>query len=120
METKGTVYVPQEVFYRNENGDLVPKFQMYPAERFGEIKVLLPYGKVALAPQPMINKLRHQLKDFTDSDYILPTGDPIAIAAAISVAGSFNRGRVKVLRWLGKERKYIVVKINLSGGHYAD
>ena len=115
-----TVYMPQEVLYKNDNGDLVPKFNTHLAEEFGEIKVLLPYGNVVLAPQPMIAKLKRQLKDFCDNDFILPTGDPIAIAAAMSIASDNNMGRVKVLRWRGREHHYSVLKINLRGKDYVD
>lgn len=113
-----TVYVPQEVMYKNENGFLVPKFHTHLAEAYGELHVLLPYGDVALAPQPMVAKLRHALRNFSDEDYILPTGDPATIGAAIAVAADFNNGRVKLLRWRGKVRKYITLKMNLRGQRY--
>jgi len=98
---------------------MVPKFNIYAAEEFGEIKVLLPYGNIAMAPQPMVVKLRHQLKNFSDNDYILPMGDPAAIGAAIAIASDFNNGRIKLLKWRGKSgHKYIELKMNLRGNHY--
>ncbi len=114
-----TVFVPQEVMYKNNKDLMVPKFNIYAAEEFGKIEVLLPYGNVAMAPQPMVVKLRHQLKGFNDDDYILPMGDPAAIGAAIAVAADFNNGRVKLLKWRGKNgHKYIELKMNLRGNHY--
>lgn len=113
-----TVFVPQEVLYKNSLGALVPKFQTHKAEEYGRLEVLLPYGKVMLSPQPMISRLRRALKDFSDDDYILPTGDPAAIAAATSIAADMNRGRVKLLRWDGGARRYIELKMNLKGNHY--
>ena len=115
-----TVYVPQEVLYRNDAGLFVPKFNMHKAEAFGKLEILLPYGNVALAPQPMVVKLRHALRGFNDDDYILPTGDPAAIGAAIAIAADFNIGKVKLLKWRGKEHKYTVLKMNLRGKHYVD
>ena len=114
------VFVPQEVMYKNNKDLLVPKFNIYAAEEFGEIKVLLPYGNVAMAPQPMIVKLRHTLKEFSDDDYILPMGDPAAIGAAMAIAADFNKGRVKLLKWRGKQHCYTVLKMNLRGNHHVD
>lgn len=37
--------------------------------------------------------------DFTDDDYVVAIGDPVAIALIIHAAAEMNRGRVKVLRW---------------------
>lgn len=115
-----TVYVPQEVMYKNDAGLLVPKFNIDGAAEFGELKILLPYGNVAMAPQPMIVKLRTQLKDFNDDDYILPIGDPAAIGAVLSIAADFNKGRVKLLKWRGKLHAYTILKMNLRGNHYDD
>lgn len=115
-----TVYVPQEVMYKNQRQRMVPKFNTEAAKIFGDIEILLPYGNVSLAPQPMISKLRSSLKDFNDDDYILPMGDPVAIGVVISTAADFNRGRVKILRWRGKQHCYSVLKMNLKGGHYVD
>jgi hypothetical protein len=115
-----TVFVPQEVMYKNDQGMFVPKFNMHKAEAFGKIKILLPYGNISLAPQPMVLKLRTALRNFSDDDYILPTGDPAAIGAAIAVAADFNAGKVKLLKWRGKDHKYTVLKMNLRGRHYDD
>lgn len=115
-----TVFVPQEVMYKNDQGFFVPKFNIHAADEYGEVKVLLPYGNVALAPQPMVVKLRHLLKDFCDDDFILPMGDPAAIGATMSIAADFNAGRVKLLKWRGKQHRYNILKMNLRGKHYDD
>ena len=36
---------------------------------------------------------------FTDADYVVAMGDPVAIAAAVHEAARVNGGRVRVLRW---------------------
>ena len=116
-----TVYVPQEVMYKNNKDQLIPKFNLQAAEEFGEIKILLPYGNVTMAPQPMVGKLRQQLKNFCDEDYILPMGDPAAIGAAIAIASDFNNGRIKLLKWRRTNgHQYIELKMNLRGQRYAD
>ncbi len=114
-----TVYVPQEVLYLNNKRELVPKFNIHAAEEYGNIVVMLPYTNVSMAPQDMVIKLRHQLKDFSDDDYILPMGDPIAIGASIAIASTVNNGRIKLLKWRGKNGHcYIELKMNLRGNHY--
>lgn len=115
-----TVFVPQEVMYKNSSGLMVPKFNMVAAEEFGKVEVLLPYGNISLAPQPMVMKLRRALKDFCDDDFILPTGDPAAIGAAMSIAADCNNGKIKLLKWRGKQHRYTVLKMNLRGNHYVD
>ena len=113
-----TVFVPQEVFYKNDKGLMVPKFNIHAASEFGEIKILLPYGNISMAPQPMVVKLRHQLKDYSDDDFVLPMGDPIAIGAAIAIAAEFNNGRVRLLKWRGRSgHRYIELKMNLRGNY---
>ena len=114
------VYVPQEVMYRNKNQVLVSKFNIQAAEEFGQVIVMLPVGNVAMAPQPMVVKLRSILKDFSDDDFILPMGDPAAIGAAMAVASDFNNGRVQLLKWRGKQHCYTILKMNLRGNHYVD
>lgn len=94
------VYLVQEVFRRDETtGQLVPALDLSDAARYGAMEVLLQPGRVALSTAPMMARLRTMLRDFCDEDYLLPTGDTVAIAAASMVAASFNRGRVKVLSW---------------------
>ena len=112
------VYVPQEILYKNEAGLFVPKFNLEPAREFGEIVVLLPYGDVMLAPQPMVRKLKQSLKDFCDDDYLLPTGDPTVIGMVVAIAASMNRGQVKILRWDGRARQYNVLKYTIHGNKY--
>ena len=115
-----TVFVPQDVLYKNEANLMVPKFNIESAAEYGDIVVMLPYGNVAMAPQPMVVKLRMALKDFSDADFILPIGDPAAIAAAVAIAADFNNGRVKLLKWRGKQHAYTILKMNLRGNHYVD
>ena len=113
------VYVPQEVMYRNQQKLLVPKFNIDKAGDYGKIEILLPYGGVALAPQPMIRKLKTALKDFSDDDFILPMGDPTAIGCAMAIAGDANNGRVQLLRWDRVKHDYLILKFNLKGGSYS-
>lgn len=100
-----TVYVVQEM----------PNHDLAPAMKFGEMKVLLPpYTQIAFSTAPTIRSLRHKLRNFTDEDYLLLTGDPVAIGLACSIAAFYNSGRYTALKWDRRERLYIPVKIDIT------
>ena len=109
---EGKVYVVQEVF-KKEKGIARPLFNLNPAREFGQISVLLPSGQVMLHPIPMVRELQKKLKDFCDDDYILPIGDPSAIAVASIVATKNNCGRFKMLKWDRKAGAYDVIEITI-------
>ena len=100
-----TVYVLQEMG-RN----------IRSAEKFGELKVCLPDNRqIVLSSGPMIFKLKQELKDFNENDYLILMGDPAIIAAAGAVASENNNGRFKVLKWDRDEKKYYDIEIDLRG-----
>ena len=100
-----TVYVLQEMG-RN----------IRSAEKFGDLKVVLPDNKqIVLSSGPLTFKLKHELKDFNDNDYLLLMGDPAIIAIAGAVVSDVNGGRFKVLKWDRDEKKYYDIEIDLRG-----
>ena len=100
-----TVYVLQEMG-RN----------IRSAEKFGELKVCLPDNRqIVLSSGPMIFKLKQELKDFNENDYLILMGDPAIIAAAGAVVSENNNGRFKVLKWDRDEKKYYDIEIDLRG-----
>ena len=100
-----TVYVLQEMG-RNVRS----------AEKFGDLKIVLSDNKqIVLSSGPLTFKLKHELKDFNDKDYLLLMGDPAIIAVAGAVVSEANRGRFKVLKWDRDEKKYYDIEIDLRG-----
>ena len=86
------------------------------AEKFGDLKVLLPDNRnIILSAGPVTHKLRKELKDFCDKDYLLLMGDPAIIAIAGAVVSEINGGRFKVLKWDRDEKKYYDIEIDLKG-----
>ena len=86
------------------------------AEKFGDLKVVLPDNKqIVLSSGPLTFKLRHELKDFNDNDYLLLMGDPAIIALAGAVASDVNGGKFKVLKWDRDEKRYYDIEIDLRG-----
>ena len=69
--------------------DGAPKINIVGAQEFGEIKVLLDEDKqIMFSPAPMVRKMKRMLKDFSDNDYLLLTGDPAMIGVACSVVSN--------------------------------
>ena len=100
-----TVYIVQEM----SNHDISP------AMRFGEMKVLLPSNtQIAFSTVPTVRLLRRKLRDYKDGDFLLLTGDPVAIGLACSIAAFYNSGRYTALKWDRRERLYIPVKIDIT------
>ena len=99
------VYIPQ-----------VMDYNVRSAEKFGELKVMLPDNKqMILASGPLTFKLKQELKEFSDDDYLLLIGDPAIIAIAGAVASEINLGKFKVLRWDRNESRYYDIEIDLRG-----
>ena len=100
-----TVYVTQEMG-RN----------IRSAEKFGDLKVLLPDNRqIVLSSGPIAFKLKQELKDFNDDDYLLLIGDPAIIAVAAAVAAKVNNGFFKVLKWDRDDKAYYDIEIDLKG-----
>ena len=63
-----------------------PKINIIGATEFGNLKVLLPENsQIILSPAYVIQTLKQKLKDYTESDYLLLTGDPAIIGVACSI-----------------------------------
>ena len=93
-----------------------PKINIIGATQFGQLKVLLPENsQIILSPAYVVQTLKQKLKDYTESDYLLLTGDPAIIGVACSIVSEITNGKYNLLKWDKQERKYYPVKINLHG-----
>ena len=91
-----------------------PKFNIMGASRYGDIVTLLPENsQIIMSPGPLIFKLRKLLKNFTEKDYLLLTGDPAIIGVACSIVSDITNGKYNLLKWDKQERKYYVIEIDL-------
>ncbi len=84
--------------------------------KYGQMTLLLPEGNITLSTQPTVRRLRKLLKDFNDEDYLLLSGDPVAIGLACMVVGDINQGKAKLLKWENRESSYYVLSANSRGG----
>jgi hypothetical protein len=81
---------------------------------YGELKFLLPMNEnVMLNPQPVVRRLRRELRDYKPTDYILPLGDPVAIGVAVAVASSLTNGMVSILKFDRQTRRYFPVRLDI-------
>ena len=106
-----TVYVIQEVAGTKAGN---PKINIMGAYNYGNFKFLLPeFSQMIFSPGPLVYKLRQGLKNFTDNDHLLLTGDPALIGVACSIVSDITGGKYKLLKWDKQESKYYPISINL-------
>ena len=99
-----TVYAIQEVKGKN----------LLSATEFGELKFLLPPTEnIMFEAEPVVNRIHSGLRDFSDEDYLLLIGDPIAIGIATHYAAQHNDSYIKFLKWDNREYKYYTVEVEL-------
>jgi len=99
------VYVIQEI-PGTQSGS--PKINIMGASKYGEFN-----SQIIFSPGPLIFKLRKALRDYTEEDYLLLTGDPAIIGVACSIVSDITNGKYQLLKWDKQERKYYPIKINL-------
>ena len=108
------VYVIQEI-PGSQAGS--PKINIIGASKYstsGKFNFLLPeFSQMIFSPGPLIYKLRQGLKNFTQEDYLLLTGDPAIIGVACSIVSDITNGKYNLLKWDKQERKYYPIEINL-------
>ena len=111
MKEENIVYVIQEIPGTQAGS---PKINIIGASEFGKMKFLLPeFSQIIFSPGPLIFKLRKNLKDFKEGDYLLLTGDPAIIGVACSIVSDITNGKYNLLKWDKQERKYYPITINL-------
>ena len=73
-----------------------PKYNIMGATKYGELVSLLPENsQIIMSPGPLVFKLRKLLKNFTEEDYLLLTGDPAIIGVACSIVNLYEKGKIE-------------------------
>lgn len=91
----------------------IPTVSMKPAERFGELVVMLPPDAFRLAAAPMVAAMKERMADFGPDDYVVAVGNPTLIAAAACIAARKNHGVLKVLTWDRQTGDYIATELRV-------
>lgn len=114
--TCARVFLPQEPVRRSAaTGKLVRNMDLSPAEKFGELIILLP-GRPFPNPDIVIPALKAGLRDFTAQDYILPVGHPLLIAWATIIATAICDGSVTMLDYDRETASYTPITANFLSG----
>lgn len=108
---KSRVFVVQRpAFYCKESKGWRNKYDITPAREYGELVILLQPGNLYRDDMAAaMRRMEETLVDFSDQDHLLAIGDPVAIAAAVLIAGRSNKGQVSMLkydRFAGKYSSY--------------
>lgn len=92
-----------------------PKKNVIQALDFGSIEYILEAREqITFAPRSWVRRIMTSLRAFTDDDYILAIGDPVAIGVACAVAARATGGQFKMLKWDRQESRYYPVLVNLN------
>ena len=84
------------------------------ASAFGYLVICLPPMSQAIySAAPFIQKMRKNLQDFRERDYILCTGDPSIIGLSTAIVSDITRGKFNLLKWDRQETKYYPLTIDL-------
>lgn len=97
----------------DDRSALVPKFDLKPAEEYGELHFLLSPTASPFNPEPIIAEMRGKLATYGGNDSLLLVGNPCLIGFAVALAALANNGRVRLLQWSGRERRYFAVAADL-------
>jgi hypothetical protein len=90
------------------------KHDIGSAAAFGELVVLLPEDDgILLSTYPTMSRLKRSLASFGDDDFLLLSGDPVAIGLAAMVASEANNGRVGMLKWHKNQRRYFQIRADV-------
>ena len=108
-----TVYVIQEIAGTRAGA---PKINIMSAREYGEFKFLLPeFSQIIFSPGPLVFKLRKLLKDYTEDDHLLLTGDPAIIGVVCCLISETTNGRFNLLKWDRQEKRYYPIEIDVYG-----
>lgn len=107
MSESRVFVVQQPATYDRDARTFIPKYDLQPASRHGKLVFLLKPGNVFRDRLDEARKtLSEKLANFSKSDYLLAVGDPVAIAAAVLIAGERTGGVVNLLKWDRMRRSY--------------
>lgn len=109
--TKSNVYVVQkQMRFDTEIGELVPRFNLEPAKKYGSIKFLLSPTANPFNPNNIVPDLHDKLCDITPEDHLLLLGNPCLIGLCCTVAAHYTDGRLNLLQWRGIEQEYVAIR----------
>jgi hypothetical protein len=112
MAITSRVFIIQDQFVRDQETNApVSKFNFTTAKEYGELHFLLQPTANPFSPnEGVVAELTDKLHDFSNSDYLVLTGNPILIGWATAIAAKVNKGKVKFLQWNGRRGLYLEIR----------
>jgi hypothetical protein len=85
------------------------------AKEYGELISLLPQKLiVGLSVVQVKQRLDTSLASFSNNDYLLLIGDPVAIGMAMTIAAKYSNGIVRTLKWDRQLQSYYEVRVDFN------
>jgi hypothetical protein len=106
------VYVVNEPLFTRAGRD--QPLDLSPACVFGQLRSVLPPGRPPSDPDALVAAVQAGLVNFTERDFLLLIGDPVAIGVATVAAVDATGGPVKMLRWESRARCYRLIELDLG------
>ena len=89
------------------------------ANTFGKLVILLEPGlQINGDSSDVTNKLFERLVSFSDEDYLLLIGDPVAIGLSVAIAAEINNGQVNLLKWDRRTSRYLPIMTQIKKGEF--
>lgn len=108
------VYVVQDQLKMDSaTRKLVSKFDLRPAEKYGEVEFLLSSSIAPFNPNPVLEELRERLQYITSDDYLLLVGNPTLMALTAIVAAEYTN-QINFLQWSHLDNSYTVIETFLD------
>lgn len=91
----------------------IPTMNMQPAEKYGQLVVLLPPNANRLHTVPLLEALKTGMFDYGKDDWLVAVGDPSLIAAAACIATRKTGGLLRLLKWDRLTSDYIAAEMTI-------
>lgn len=93
----------------------VPTVNVKPAERWGDLVVMLPPAAHRAGVDTCVAVMKGCLDDFGREDYLLALGDPTLYAIAAVLAARKADGVLRMLKWDRQTSAYILEEVDTNG-----
>lgn len=98
-------------------GQIVSKYDLSDARRFGDLIYLLSPTAKPFQPEPIVADLWRGLRDYdASSDWLLLIGSPVLMGLTAAVAACASGGPVSFLQWDGRRGCYVGVRADADPG----
>lgn len=107
--------VQQPATWDRATRKFVPKYDLSPAAVHGPLVYILGPGNIYRdRMEQATRQIADVLRTFTRDDFILAVGDPVAIAAAVLLAGERTGGYIQLLKFDRLSEAYEVFPVNVE------